>query len=72
MRTKAMTLEESLKKCRETAEIPQLEVARALGISQFAVSQWETGGRKPSIDRLKQLEDLYGCTIDQLVGRTSE
>lgn len=59
---------ETLRRSRETAELSQKDVANALGISQFAVSKWERGEMTPTIERLKQLADLYNTSIDALVG----
>ena len=60
---------DAMKMCRTKAELSQQDVANALGISQFAVSKWERGETTPSIERLKQLADLYNTSIDALVGR---
>ena len=60
---------DALRSSREKAELSQQDVANALGISQFAVSKWERGDMTPSIERLKELADLYNTSIDVLVGR---
>ena len=61
---------ESLRRTREAAEMTQKDVAKALNISQFAVSKWERGeGSEPSIGRLIQLADLYNVSVDVLIGR---
>ena len=36
-------------------------------ISKNSVSSWETGKKRPSVDHLIALRDLYGCTLDELV-----
>lgn len=41
-------------------ELGQEEIARALGVSQSAVSFWESGLRAPSPARLRQLAKLLG------------
>lgn len=61
---------ESIKSARLNAKLTQKEVAEALRISQPAIAKWESGeGSKPSISRLIQLADLYGTSVDKLIGR---
>lgn len=36
-------------------------------ISKNSVSSWETGKKRPSVDHLLALRDLYGCSLDELV-----
>lgn len=52
---------------RISAGLRQADVARALGISQVSVWQWEHGG-KPRVDKLASIAKLYGCTIEDLIG----
>lgn len=40
-----------------------------LGVSRNSVSSWETGKKRPSIDHLIALSDLYGCLLDELIVR---
>lgn len=62
---------ECLRKARDEAELTQVDVAKILGVSQYAVCKWERGeGAAPTIARLIQLADLYDTSIDALVGRT--
>lgn len=52
---------------REKAGLTQEKVAKALGIDQSAVSQWETGKTAPRAGLLVKLADMYGCTVDELL-----
>lgn len=52
---------------RRANNLSQSEVALAVGVSQQAVSLWETGAREPPIDALIKLSELFNCTIDELV-----
>lgn len=54
---------------RIAAGLTQSEVARRLEIDQSAVSRWENGKRIPRGTLLVKVADLYGCTIDELLGR---
>lgn len=62
----------SFRRCRENCGLTQKQVAVDLGISVQAVSYWETGERKPSYESLFQLADLYGVSLDDLLGRNKE
>ena len=54
---------------RENAGLTTAELARRIGVSQAAASQWDTGKKFPSSETLCKLADLYGVSIDYLVGR---
>lgn len=45
------------------------EVSKILGVSESAVRNWDNGAKKPTIDMLSRLCDLYGVTADYLLGR---
>lgn len=57
----------ALRKYREEAGLTQEQLARALNVSASAVTQWESGVRKPDIIKLKKLAVILGCTTDQLL-----
>lgn len=49
------------------------EAARRLKVSSPAVTQWENGSTIPRADRLMQIAELYGCTVEELLsGRRKE
>lgn len=50
----------------------QTEIAAMLGVLNSAVSKWECGRTLPDADALVFLADLYGVSVDYLVGRTEE
>lgn len=52
---------------RKKAGLTQMDAAKALGISDAAVAQWETGETFPSAKRLNEIAALYGCTVDELL-----
>lgn len=57
----------SFKNQRKKAGLTQMEVAKALGISDAAVCQWESGETMPTGKRMKEVAELYGCTVDDLL-----
>lgn len=52
---------------REAAGKSIKETAAHMGVTVGAVSQWEHGLYKPSINKLPKLAAFYGCTIEQLL-----
>ena len=65
-----MTYNEALRQARLIHGYSQNEVAAKIGVSKMQISKWETGdGSAPNISRLIQLADVYGTSIDKLVGR---
>jgi len=54
---------------RRRARLDQAAVCKSLGTARPTVSAWETGRRTPDVVTAGLLADLYGLTIDQLVGR---
>jgi transcriptional regulator with XRE-family HTH domain len=63
-----MTFGEKLKRLREGADMTQDELAAKLYVSRTAVSKWETNRSYPSIDSLKAIQQLFGVSMDELIG----
>ena len=55
------------KKARMTANLTQSAIAEKLGISRTTVAMWETGESLPRADKLPQLAEILGCTVDELL-----
>lgn len=62
-----MKLEEKLTEERKKKQVSQFDLAAYLGVSRQAISRWETGAGKPSMDNLRALSQLYGVPLDYLV-----
>lgn len=56
---------------RRRAGLHQDHVVAALGVTRPTLSAWERGRTEPLALDLSHLADLYGITIDQLVGRAA-
>ena len=54
---------------RTKRNLSQGDLADALGVSRQSVSKWETGNATPDLDKLVKLSELFGITLDELVGR---
>lgn len=59
----------NIKDIRVRKNLTQSQVANALGVSSVVYSRYETGSRQPSIDVIIQLADIFGVTVDYLLGR---
>lgn len=55
---------------REQHNLTQGQLADLLKMSVRAIAAWESGERKPPIDKLEWLADYYGVSTDYLLGRT--
>ena len=53
---------------REHKNVSQEELAAATGLTQAAISYWESGKRIPNIQACIKLADFYGISLDELVG----
>lgn len=47
---------------RVRAGLTQGDVAKALGVTQSAISVWERGDGKPKLSKISKLAKLYGTT----------
>lgn len=56
----------AIENLRTKAGMSQLELAEKAGVTQGAVSQWETGESMPRSDKLSELAKILNCTIDEL------
>lgn len=57
----------NLKEMRNKASLTQQEVADKLKIDRSSVAKWESGEVMPRSDKLKQLSEILGCTVDDLL-----
>jgi len=63
-----MKLAENIKKLRRERKMTQEQLAEALGITTGAVHKWESGASMPEIRMLVELAQLYGVSVDVLLG----
>lgn len=61
-------MEEKLITLRNAVGLTQNDVAEALGLSRQAVSRWETGTVRPTVENLRALSQLYDVSLDYLLG----
>ena len=58
-----------IKELREAMGMTQAELARAVKASKPTVCMWESGTRRPGLDYLLALADVFGCPVDVILGR---
>lgn len=64
-------LPKRLKELRVSSGYSQQAVAFQLKVSPSIISGYETGERTPSIDNLIGLSNLYRCSVDYLLGKST-
>ena len=56
---------------RKQKNMTQMELADRMGISFQAVSNWERGNSMPDISKLPELAEIFGVSLDELLGEKS-
>lgn len=59
----------TISRLRKEQGLTQMQLADALGVTFQAVSNWERGLSMPDISKLPELAELFGSSIDELLGR---
>ena len=67
-----MNFAQKLQKKRKDAGFSQKQLAFELNVSRQAVSKWESGQGYPEVEKLIQLSELLGVSLDELMKETSE
>ena len=62
----------SLKAARVNANLTQDDVVKTLGISKNTIINYEKYKSKPSVERAKELAELYGMSVDDIIWSASE
>lgn len=62
-----MSFADNLIELRKYHNYSQEELAEMIGVSRQTMSKYETGESLPDIEKCKQLADVFGVTIDDLI-----
>lgn len=65
-------LSERLRLCRSEKGLTQNQVAIYCDITEKAYQNYELNTRQPKLENLIKIADLYGVSLDYLVGRTDK
>ena len=63
---------ERIRNLREDRDLTQQDLAKLLNCTQACYSHYESGKRDLPTEVLEKLADLYGVSIDYLLGRTNQ
>ena len=66
-----MMFNDNLNKYRKQKGLSQEELAFRLGVSRQSVSKWESGQSTPELERIIEIADLFGISLDELIGHES-
>ena len=64
-----MNLGKKIKAQRELSNWTQQELANRLDVSCSTIGKYETNDRKPDIEMLIKLANIFDISLDELVGR---
>jgi len=70
--TKIIPFAARLVAARNSKGLKQEQLAEKTGMKTAAISHFETGNRKPSLDNLRKLAEALNVTSDFLLGRTDD
>ena len=67
-----MNIGENIQNFRKDLGLSQEELAQKIPVSRQTVSQWENGQTVPSIDNLIILKEIFGVSVDEILGVENE
>ena len=67
-----MNFPEQLISLRRLKNLTQEDVARQAGIPTRSYQRYEHGEQEPTLSKLVILADVFGVSLDELVGRNPE
>lgn len=62
----------NLKRFRKQKKLTQEELATKIGVIRATYWAYEKGTIMPPYDKLEQIADIFGVTIDELMGRETD
>ena len=65
-----ISLSQKLADLRKQNHLSQEALAEKLALSRQAISKWERGESLPDTENLIALSDIYGISLDELLGKT--
>ncbi|MBA5275025.1 helix-turn-helix transcriptional regulator [Enterococcus hirae] len=63
---------ERIKTIRTEKGLTQKEFAKLINVPERAYQYYESGTRKPNLDKIIEIADILDTSIDYLVGRSDE
>ena len=67
-----LNIGENLRRLRREKDLTQEQLAELLGVTFQSVSRWETGATYPDIELLPVMAELFGVSMERLLGVEKE
>lgn len=67
-----MKIGKMILKKRQAAGMTQEQLAAQVPCSRTIIAQYEVGLKTPSVSIVARLADVFGCTVDELIGRGND
>lgn len=67
-----MEIGKMILKKRQAAGMTQEQLAAQVPCSRTIIAQYEIGLKTPSVSIVAKLADVFGCTVDELIGRRND
>ena len=67
-----MEIGKMILKKRQAAGMTQEQLASQVPCSRTIIAQYEIGLKTPSVSIVARLADVFGCTVDELIGRGND
>lgn len=67
-----MKIGETILRKRQASGMTQEQLAAQVPCSRTIIAQYEIGLKTPSVSIVARLADVFGCTVDELIGRRND
>lgn len=67
-----MKFNDKLMKLRKENSLSQEELAEKLGVTRQTISKWELGQTTPDMEKLSQISNVFGVSVDELLNETGD
>ena len=57
---------------RKQRKWTQEELAKRIGVERSSVAKWENGKSQPQAAKLLVLAEIFGCSVDGILGRNEK
>lgn len=63
-------VQNNIERLRKASGMNRTELAARLGVMPGTVYQWERYGNKPSVESVFRMMEIFGVSLDYLLGRS--
>lgn len=58
-----------IRELRKKAKMTMKELGKSVGLAESTISLYETGKHEPDLDTLRRFADIFGVSVDYILGR---